>query len=177
VTGPLPEWAAALSLARPMMGAGVLFVDDVGRVLLVRPSYKAGWDIPGGVVEPGESPRTAAARELLEELGVGAPFGRLLTVDWAQDDVLGDKLLWVFEGEPIDEATAALLRVDGEELLEVGWRAPSEITELCPPPLARRLLNALREKAAGTGDRVYTEDGEPVPSWAARGEAAQRSQR
>lgn len=173
----LPEWAAALSVARPVMGAGVLFVDDAGRVLLVRPSYKPGWDLPGGLVEPGETPRAAAARELIEELGVAAPFGRLLTVDWTRHEVFGDTLSWVFEGRPMDPETLAALRVDGEELLEFGWHAPSQLTELCPPQIARRLLNALREKASGSGERVYAEEGEPVPSWAARMEMSQRSQR
>jgi hypothetical protein len=38
------------------MAAGILFRDDRGRVLLVEPSYKPNWEIPGGVVEADESP-------------------------------------------------------------------------------------------------------------------------
>lgn len=48
-------------LPRKRMGAGVLFFDGSGRVLLVDPVYKPQWEIPGGVVEGGESPRDAAA--------------------------------------------------------------------------------------------------------------------
>ena len=53
-------------VATPRVAAGVLFRDVEGRILLVKPSYKEGWDIPGGYVEPGESPKQAAAREVRE---------------------------------------------------------------------------------------------------------------
>ncbi len=43
-------------LPRKRMGAGVLFFDRAGNLLIVKPRYKAGWTIPGGVVEAGESP-------------------------------------------------------------------------------------------------------------------------
>src|SRR5581483_8587882 len=63
--------------------AGLLYVDQEGRVLLVRPTYKPYWEIPGGEVEPGESPRDAARREVREELGCDVlPVGDLLVVDF-----------------------------------------------------------------------------------------------
>src|SRR4051794_6081139 len=43
-----------------------------------RPTYKAYWDIPGGYVEPGETPRDACVREVYEELGIRPPIGKLL---------------------------------------------------------------------------------------------------
>jgi len=49
-----------------LVAAGALFRDAGGRVLLVKPHYKAGWDIPGGMVEPGETPSEACAREVTE---------------------------------------------------------------------------------------------------------------
>jgi 8-oxo-dGTP diphosphatase len=50
------------------VAAGVLFVDEQERVLLVRPTYKAYWEIPGGYVDEGESPLQACTREVAEEL-------------------------------------------------------------------------------------------------------------
>ena len=48
--------------------AGALFVDERGRVMLVEPTYKPMWEIPGGVIESGETPSAACAREIDEEL-------------------------------------------------------------------------------------------------------------
>lgn len=49
------------------LGVRALVIDDEGRVFLVKHSYVAGWHLPGGGVELGESLREALAREILEE--------------------------------------------------------------------------------------------------------------
>ncbi|MGI9001266.1 MAG: NUDIX domain-containing protein [Pseudonocardia sp.] len=69
--------------ATPRVAAGALFVDDEGRVLLLHPTYKDTWDIPGGYVERGESPASACEREVHEEIGLRRTANRLLAVDWA----------------------------------------------------------------------------------------------
>jgi hypothetical protein len=43
------------------MAAGALFFDAADRILMVEPTYKDYWDIPGGYVETGESPLHAAS--------------------------------------------------------------------------------------------------------------------
>ena len=69
------------SLPRKRIGAGLLCRDADDRILLVQPTYKPTWELPGGAVEAGESPAACAAREVKEELGVDLPIGRLLVVD------------------------------------------------------------------------------------------------
>jgi 8-oxo-dGTP pyrophosphatase MutT (NUDIX family) len=49
------------------VGVRALVIDGMGRVFLVKHSYVAGWHLPGGGVEAGESLMTALTRELREE--------------------------------------------------------------------------------------------------------------
>lgn len=60
------------------VAAGVLLFDEQNRVLLVDPTYKAGWEFPGGVVERGEAPARAgtgsgALSGGRRARGIGAP--------------------------------------------------------------------------------------------------------
>src|SRR4051812_23020646 len=124
-------------MATPRVAAGALIRDEHGRILLVKPSYKDGWDIPGGYVEPSESPAAACRRELREELGLDRAPGRLLLVDWAPHPTEDDKLLFAFDGGTL--ADASEVRPDGREVTEVRFVAVSDVESLMPPRLVRRI--------------------------------------
>jgi 8-oxo-dGTP pyrophosphatase MutT (NUDIX family) len=57
-------------LLTPMDVGTAAIVEQAGRIVLVRHSYKSGWLFPGGAVERGEPPATAIIRELQEEIGL-----------------------------------------------------------------------------------------------------------
>ncbi len=54
----------------PRLGVRGLVIAPAGEILLVRHTYVAGWYLPGGGVEKGESMEASLARELVEEANV-----------------------------------------------------------------------------------------------------------
>jgi 8-oxo-dGTP diphosphatase len=147
-------------LARPRVAAGGLFTDETGRVLLVKPTYKDGWEIPGGYVQPGETPRAAVAREIVEELGVALPVGPLLVADWAPSEREGDKLLFVFDGGVLSQEQDAKIAVDGVEISEHAYYARADLDRLLIARLAVRMHAAIDARALG--QCAYLEHGAPV---------------
>ena len=76
------DMAAAEVPAIPV-SAGALIFDRAGRLLILKPTYKTGWTIPGGVMEAdGETPWDACRREVREECGIEVRGGRLACVDF-----------------------------------------------------------------------------------------------
>ncbi|MDN3292863.1 NUDIX domain-containing protein [Streptomyces ficellus] len=134
------------------LAAGVLLFDERDRVLLVDPTYKPGWEFPGGVVEPGEAPARAGIREVAEEIGLELPgVPRLLIVDWEPPRPPGyGGLRLLFDGGRISAAEAERVLLPGAELR--GWRfvTEAEASGLLPPVRYERLRWALRARERGT---------------------------
>jgi 8-oxo-dGTP pyrophosphatase MutT (NUDIX family) len=146
------------TLPRKRMGAAALLTDDRGRVLLVEPTYKPDFEIPGGVVEAGESPYAAVVRELHEELGLSLRPGRLLVVDWVPprpDRTEG--LMMVFDGGVLTRSQAEQIRLPADELRGWAWCTEREAGERLSALLARRIAAAVRARAEATV--VYLENG------------------
>ena len=144
------------------VAAGVLLFDENGRVLLVDPTYKPGWEFPGGIVEPGEAPARAGVREVAEELGLRLDCDpRLLVADWEPPQPPGyGGLRLLFDGGRIAADAASELLLPGSELR--GWRfvTEDEAAELLPPVRLDRLRCALRARESGRP--LYLEAGVPV---------------
>lgn len=138
------------------MGAGAVIRDAAGRVLIVNPTYKPAWELPGGAVEDDESPAGACARELREELGLDIAVGDLLCVDYnpSTPDYV-ESLMFLFETEPLDAATIAGIQLPPQELSEYRFVTASEATELLGPRVGRRLATVL---AGPRGAGVYLEN-------------------
>lgn len=126
------------------MVAGVLFRDRVGRVLLVEPSYKPNWEIPGGAVEADESPWAAAVRECVEELGWDRPLGGLLVVDYVRpQDSRPEGVVFVFDGGVLDETDVVGMALDSSEILSAGFHTIDEARTKVKALLADRLTAAM----------------------------------
>ncbi|MYS89163.1 MULTISPECIES: NUDIX hydrolase [Streptomyces] len=144
------------------LAAGVLLFDEQDRVLLVDPTYKAGWEFPGGVVEPGEAPARAGVREVAEETGIHLDeVPSLLVVDWERPSPPGfGGLRLLFDGGRLDSAEAGRLLLPGPELRDWRFVTEEEAADLLPPVRYERLRWALRARERGAA--FYLEAGVPV---------------
>ncbi len=129
--------------ARKRVAADVLIRDQAGRVLLVDPTYKPDWDLPGGMAEANEPPRAAVIRELAEELGLPLVPGRLLAVEWVvPHGPWDDQLVFVFDGGVLDVDQADALRIADPELARFAFVPIDEAKPLLRPYVWQRLSRA-----------------------------------
>lgn len=145
------------SLPKKRMGAGCLFFDAQGHILLVKPTYKPGWEIPGGVVELNESPQECCQREVFEELGLQRKTTDLLVVDYShKTDDLTESLMFIFSGGLLISSEIESIQLPQQELSEFRFFAAQSLPPEIASPLRTRILIAYEQAATGKG--VYIED-------------------
>jgi 8-oxo-dGTP pyrophosphatase MutT (NUDIX family) len=129
------------------------------RVLLCQLTYKRDYDLPGGVVEVGESPQLAVAREVEEELAITVEPGRLLLTDWLPPwSGWDDAICLVFDGGVHEPDVVDGIVREEREIKSAGFYTLDETRELCAEFTARRIEAALRNLSDQPGP-PYTESG------------------
>lgn len=97
-------------LPKKRMGAGCLFFNHKRKMLILKPTYKNHWLLPGGVIEANESPRQACIREVKEETGINCQPIRLLCVDYVSDRQSKiESIQFVFFGGTISHETEIVI--------------------------------------------------------------------
>ncbi|MFI6374756.1 NUDIX domain-containing protein [Streptomyces sp. NPDC050546] len=147
--------------ARKRVAADVLLRDSVGRVLLVNPNYKPGWDLPGGMAEDNEPPEDAVIRELSEELGLRVTVHGLLVVDWvAPHGPWDDQLAFIFDGGTLGQGQVDRLIPHDDELVEASFVTLEDAQNRLGDRIRRRFMAAM--DALADGRPRYLRDGVPT---------------
>ncbi|SER77723.1 ADP-ribose pyrophosphatase YjhB, NUDIX family [Lentzea xinjiangensis] len=139
--------------ARKRVAADVLLRDQRGHIVLVNPTYKEHWDLPGGMAENNEAPRAAAVREVGEELGLSIEPGRVLVLDWiGAHGPWDDQLLFIFDGGVLSDGDAEQLAPRDPEISEVALVPLQKARQLLRADMAERVERAFQALARNTTD-------------------------
>ncbi len=147
------------------VSAGALIFDRQGRLLILRPTYKSGWTIPGGVMEAdGETPWQACQREVSEECGIALTSARLACVDFRPPKPgRGGGIRFLFDCGELADGLLSGISLQAAELAEHRLVPVSDALTLLRKPIRRRV------RAVCTPDGrsrlphcVYLENGRPV---------------
>lgn len=141
----LNRWAHK-QLPKKRLAAGVLLFDDADRLLIVKPSYRPDWLVPGGIVENNESPWVAARREMQEEIGLEIELLRLIVIDWrSSDDRYDDSLHFIFDGGKLTASQQASIHCDAIEIIDHRFVNKDEAETFLDPHLTRRIMPYWRD--------------------------------
>ncbi len=129
--GPAPDFGddvpvTEFVIPRIPASAGALIGDGDGRILILKPTYKAGWTVPGGQIEEdGESPWEGCRREVLEETGLTVSAGRLVCVDFLRPKARRPGgLRFLFDCGSVGGTQKDGIVLQAEEIEEYRWAEP-----------------------------------------------------
>ena len=150
-----------LALPAIPVSAGALIFSRSGRLLILKPTYKAGWTIPGGVMEAGgETPWQACQREVREECGIVLKRARLACMDFRPPRPgRPGGIRYLFDAGRLRARALDAIIVQAEEISEYRLVSLAEAAQLLRRPIARRVDAAVRAGKA----TVYLENGRRVP--------------
>jgi 8-oxo-dGTP pyrophosphatase MutT (NUDIX family) len=153
-------------LPRVPASAGALIRNPAGHVLILQPTYKSGWTVPGGQMEEdGETPWESCRREVREETGLTVESGRLACVDFLRPrSRRPGGLRFLFDCGVLDPGAEDHIALQVEEIRAWRWATPDQADQRLSGPVGRRVAQALAHPDA----TVYLEDGRPVGGVAPR---------
>ena len=148
------------TLPKKRMGSGALIFNQRGELLLLEPSYKPTWEIPGGVVEANESPFVCCQREIKEELGLSLTVGRLLCIDYnPSTQTRLESLMFIFDGGILSDPQIEAIELQASELLSYRFFTMDQLPTNLSPTLRSRITKAWKNRLSNDDQAIYLENG------------------
>src|SRR6201993_2156706 len=140
MSGRTGEASGEYTGPRVPASAGALTFDRQRRLLILKPTYKTGWTIPGGVMEAdGETPWQACRREVREECGIEVSRGRLACMDFRRPRPgRPGGIRFLFDCGAIGDECLAAIVVQPEEVSEYRLAALPDALPLLRGSIRRR---------------------------------------
>jgi 8-oxo-dGTP diphosphatase len=129
-----------MSVPRHRVAVVVLVLNEAGEILLVNDARR-GWELPGGLVEEGESVEIAAFREVDEETGIAV---ELTGFRFVGHDMSNRTFMFLFLGKPVEGELCC-----GDETLEVRYFPVDEaLQHMAPKNYHAEILRCLDSNEA-----------------------------
>lgn len=154
------ERAVSIGIPRIPASAGALVWDRKGRLLILKPTYKGGWTIPGGIIEAdGETPWEACRRETREECGLEVRHGRLVCVDFLRPRPgRPGGMRFLFSCGTFRDSALSGIVLQEAEISAYRLARVDQALRWLSGPVRRRVTAAVNN----SGKLRYLEDGRPV---------------
>lgn len=133
------------TLAKRHTASGAFIFNEKNQLLILKPSYKDGWNLPGGVTDEFESPYQTIIRECKEEVNLDVKIKDLVLIDYSLktiDDFEHDYIEFYFT---VSVENLSDIQIDNEEILDYKFVDINQAQKYLAPNYYTRLqafLNA-----------------------------------
>lgn len=140
------------SLPAVPLSVKAAFYNAEGKILIVKPNYKPGWQMVGGIVDADEPPLTALIRETHEEIGLKISEGRFTYVSTAYNPPRGKRIamLYLVFACHLTEAEVASIKIQTNELNEYKFMHIDTLLQEAPGTAPQAII-ALHDANRQTG--------------------------
>ena len=130
------------TLAKRHTASGAFIFNEKNQLLILKPSYKDGWNLPGGVTDEFESPYQTIVRECKEETNLDIQIQQLVLVDYITEQVDGEQFDHVEFYFLAQAQTLDCIKIDNEEIIDYKFVDPKQAHIYLPDSYCER-LNAI----------------------------------